>query len=55
MIKPSRGLIKISFGAGSLWEDGRQTPKYMKFVFSKCHIAGCLKDIQKETTYKQNF
>ena len=38
----------MSFGVGSLWEDDREIPKNMKFVFSKCHITGSLEDIQKE-------
>ena len=48
IIKTSRGLIKLSFRAGSVWEDDREIPKYAKLVRSKCHIAGSLKGIQKE-------
>ena len=48
IIKTSRGLIKLSFKAGSVIEDDREPPKYMKFVCSKCHISGSLKSIQKE-------
>ena len=29
-------------------EDDREIPKYAKFVCSKCHITGSLKDIRKE-------
>ena len=47
-IKTSRGLIKLSFRAGSVWEDDREIPKYAKIVCSKCHISGSLKEIQKE-------
>ena len=46
--KTSRGLIKLSFGAGSVHVDDREIPKYAKFVCSKCHITGPMKDIQKE-------
>ena len=38
----------MSFRAGSVWENDREVPKYMKFVCSKCHISVSLKDIQKE-------
>ena len=48
IIKTSRGLIEMSFEAGFLWEDKREIPKNLKFVCSKCHITGSLKDIQKE-------
>ena len=48
IIKTSRRLIKLSSRAGSLWEDDRETPKYAKFVCSKCHISGSLKEIRKE-------
>ena len=48
IIKTSRGLKKISFKAGSVIENDREIPKYMKFVCSKCHISGSLKSIQKE-------
>ena len=46
--KTSRGLIKLSLKAGSVIEDDREIPKYMKFVCSKCHISGSLKSIQKK-------
>ena len=46
--KTSRGLIKLSFKAGSVFEDDRELPKYVKFVCSKCHISASLKSIQKE-------
>ena len=48
IIKTSRGSIKLSFKAGSVFEDDREIPKYVKFVCSKCHISGSLKTIQKE-------
>ena len=48
ILKTSRGLIKLSFKAGSVLEDDREIPKYMKFLCSKCHISGSLKSIQKE-------
>ena len=41
-------MIKLSFKAGSVNENEREKSKYMKFVCSKCHIAGSLKEIQKE-------
>ena len=48
-IKTSRALIRLSFRAGSVYEDGREIPKYAKFVCSNfCHITGSLKDIQKQ-------
>ena len=42
IIKTSRGLIKLRFKTGSvLYDDrGREIPKYMKFVCSKCHTSG---------------
>ena len=46
--KSTRGLIKLSFEAGSLYLDDREIPKHMKFVGPNCQIAGSLKDIQKE-------
>ena len=33
---------------GSIVEDDIEIPKYMKFVCSKCHIPGSLKNIEKE-------
>ena len=47
-LKTSGGLIKLSFKAGYYIEDGKEDPKYMKFVCSKCHLSGSLKSIQKE-------
>ena len=38
----------MSFRAGSVWEDVREIPKYLNLVWSKGHISGSLKDIQKE-------
>ena len=48
LMKTSPGSIKLSFRAGSVYEDDRETPKYATFVCSKCHITGSLKEIQKE-------
>ena len=48
IIKTSRELVKLSFRAGSVYEDDREIPKDAKFVRSKCHISGSLKEIQKE-------
>ena len=48
IIKTSRILTKLSFKRGSVYEDDKEIPKHMKFVCSKCHIAGSLKSIQKE-------
>ena len=47
-LKSSRGLKKLSFKAGSVTENDREIPKYMKFVCSKCHISGSLKSVQKK-------
>ena len=38
----------MSFRAGSVWEDDKETPNYVKIVCSKCHTTGSLKDIEKE-------
>ena len=46
-IKTSGGSIKLSFKVGSVYEDDREIPNYMKLVRSKCHIAGSLKSIEK--------
>ena len=48
IIKTPGGLIKLSFKAGSVIEDDREIPKYMKYVCSKCQISGSIKSIQKE-------
>ena len=42
--------MKLSFKAGSVTEDVRENPQYMKLVCSNCHISGSLKSIQKNTT-----
>ena len=55
IVKTSRGLIKLSFRAGSIYEDDREIPKIAKFVCSKCHISGSLKDNQKEYNIQQHF
>ena len=46
--KTSSGLIKLIFKAGSVTEDDREIPNYMKLVCSKCHSSGLLKDIRKD-------
>ena len=48
IIKTSRGFLKLSFRFGSVYEDGKEIPQYIKFVCSKVHIPGSLKKIQKE-------
>ena len=53
--KTSRGLIKLSFKVGGVYENDREIPKYMKFVCSKCHISGSLKSIQKEYNIQPVF
>ena len=55
IIKTSIGLIKLSFKAGFVIEDDKEIPKYMKFVCSKCHIAGSSRDIQKEYSIQPNL
>ena len=51
----SKGLIKLSFRAGSVYEDDREIPKYAKFVCSKGDIMGSLKDIQKEYNIQHKY
>ena len=48
IIHTSRGFLKISFRVGTVYEDDRELPKYIKFVCSKVHISGSLKKIRKE-------
>ena len=48
IIKTSRGFLKLSFRVGSVYENDKEIPQYMKFVCSKVHISGSLKKIQKE-------
>ena len=48
IIKNSRGLIKLSFKSGPVFEDDRKRPKYMKGVCSTRHISRSLESIQKE-------
>ena len=48
IIKTSRGFLKLSFRVGIVYEDGKEIPQYMKFVFPKVHISGSLRKIQKE-------
>ena len=40
-------MIKLSFRAGFVYEDGRELHKIAILVCSKCHITGSLKDIRK--------
>ena len=47
-MKTSRGLIKLGSRAGSVWEDDKEKPSYVKLVCPKSHISGSLKGIQKE-------
>ena len=46
--KTSRGLSKLILRLGTICEDDRETPQYMKFVCSVVHISGSLMKIQKE-------
>ena len=48
IIKTSRGFLKLSFRVGTVYEDDKEIPQYMKFVCSKVHIFGSLTKIQKE-------
>ena len=48
IIKTSRGFLKLSFRVGTVYENDKEIPQYMKFVCSKVHISGSLKKIQKE-------
>ena len=47
-MKNSRELIKLRFKAGSVFEDAREIPKYVKIVCSNCHISGPSKSIRKD-------
>ena len=40
--------MKLSFRVGTVYENDKEIPQYMKFVCSKVHISGSLKKIQKE-------
>ena len=51
-IKTSVGFLKLSFRVGTVYEDGKETPQYMKFVCSKVHMSGSLKKIQKEYNFQ---
>ena len=55
IIKTSRRLMKVSFKAGSVIEDDREIPKYLKVVCSKCLISVSLKGIQKEYNIQQDI
>ena len=46
--KTSRGFLKLGFRVGSVYENDKEIPQYMKFVCSKVHISGSLNKIQKE-------
>ena len=48
IIKTPRGFSKLSSRVGTVYEDDKEKPQYMKFVCSKVHISGSLKKIQKE-------
>ena len=45
VVKTPRGLIKLSFEAGSVIEVDREVPEYMKFVCSKGHLLDSFKSI----------
>ena len=55
IIKTSRGLMKLSFRAGSAYEDDREKPEYAKLVCSECDITGSLKDNQIEYNLQPQF
>ena len=55
IMKTTIRLIKLNFKAGSVIEEDKEIPKYMKFVCSKCHISGSLRDIEKEYKTQPNF
>ena len=48
IIKVSRGLVKLSFRAGIVFEDDRELRKNVKIVCSKCHISGSLQSSEKD-------
>ena len=48
IIKTSEGFSKLSFRVGSVYENDKEIPQYMKFVCSKVYILGSLEKIQKE-------
>ena len=48
IIKTSPRFLKLSFRVGTVYDDDREIPQYMKFVCSKVVIPGSLKKIQKE-------
>ena len=48
LIKTSRRFLKLSFRVGTVYENDKEIPQYMKFVCSKVHISGSLMKIQKE-------
>ena len=39
IIKTSRGFLKLSFRVGTVYENDKEIPQYMKFVCSKVHIS----------------
>ena len=44
----SRGILKLIIRVGTVFENDREIPLYMKFVCSEVHISGSLRKIQKE-------
>ena len=55
IIKTSRGLIELNFKAVFVSDNDKGIPKYMKFVCSKCHITGSLKEKQREHKIQPNL
>ena len=55
IIRISRGFLNISFRVGTVYEDDREIPQYMKFVCSKVHISASLRKIQKEYNIQQQL
>ena len=54
IIKTSRGFLKLSFRVGTIYENNKEIPQYMKFVCSKVHISGSLKKYKKNTISNHN-
>ena len=55
IFKTTGGTIKLSFKAGSVIEDKRENPIYMKFVCSKSRISGSLRKHEGKTTSSQIY
>ena len=53
--KTSRGFLNLNFRVGTVCEDDKEIPQYMKFVCSKVHISGSSMKIQKEYNIKQQL